>query len=129
MKNILFCNLFPPGASRVDQTHKFDDFLDLTQFFHIQSDSVLIEIKFVGNYILNNLYLHDKLPILHCYPSWSFWSWQTHKVDDFLDFKQFCQIWPDSVLIEIVDVNNVIYSNFECHDQLLKMQCFLSGTL
>ena len=27
MKNFLFCTVLPPGASKVDQTHKFDDFL------------------------------------------------------------------------------------------------------
>ena len=35
MKNFLFFSVLLPGASKVDQTHKFDDFLDLTQFFHI----------------------------------------------------------------------------------------------
>ena len=60
--------------------------------------SVLVEIKVVRNDILNNLYIHDILPIVHCsevhysFLSWSalFWSsyWsevdQTHKFDDFL---------------------------------------------
>ena len=26
MINFLFCTVLPPGASKVDQTHKFDDF-------------------------------------------------------------------------------------------------------
>ena len=30
MINFLFCTVLPPRASKVDQTHKFDDFLDLT---------------------------------------------------------------------------------------------------
>ena len=35
MINFLLCTVLPPGASEVDQTHKFDDFLDLTQSFQI----------------------------------------------------------------------------------------------
>ena len=31
--------------------------------------SVLVEIKDIRNDISNNLYLHDKLPIVHCSPS------------------------------------------------------------
>ena len=65
MINFLLCTVLPPGASKVDQTHKFDDFLNLIQLFSITPYSVLVEIKVVRNDILNNLYLHDKLPILH----------------------------------------------------------------
>ena len=49
---------------------------------------------------------------------------QTHKFYDFLNLTQFFQIWPDSVLIEINDVNNFIYNYFEYHDQHLKMYHF-----
>ena len=35
MMNFLFCTVLPMGAFKVDQTHKFDDFLDLTQLFQI----------------------------------------------------------------------------------------------
>ena len=49
---ILHCS--PPGASEVHQTHKFNDFLDLTQFFQILLDSVLIEMNDVKNGIYNN---------------------------------------------------------------------------
>ena len=49
--NFLFYTVLPPGASQVDQTHKFDDFLDLTQFFQIWPDSVLIEMNDVNNVI------------------------------------------------------------------------------
>ena len=34
MKNFLICNLLPPGASKVDQTHKFDDFKSDTVIFN-----------------------------------------------------------------------------------------------
>ena len=35
MMNFLFYAVLPPRAFKVDQTHKFDDFLDLTLFFQI----------------------------------------------------------------------------------------------
>ena len=44
---------------------------DVVQFF-------FIEIKVVRNNILNNLYLNDKLPILHCLPSRSLLPAQQH---------------------------------------------------
>ena len=33
LNNFIFYIVLPPGASEVDQTYKFDDFLDLTQYF------------------------------------------------------------------------------------------------
>ena len=54
---------------------------------------------------------------------------QTHKFDHFLDHTQFFQIWPDSVLIRMNDVNNVIHNNFEYHEQLSKVHSFLSRSL
>ena len=72
MINFLFCTVLPLGASKVDQTRKFDDFLNLIQLFPMT---------------------------------------------------------PYSVLIEMNDVNNVIYNNFEYHDQLLNMQRFLTRSL
>ena len=54
MINILSCTVFPPGATEVDQTHKFDDFLDLTQFFQIWPDNILIEMNDVNRVIYNN---------------------------------------------------------------------------
>ena len=38
---------------------------------------------------------------------------------------QFFQIWPDSILIEMTDVNNDIYNNFEYHNQFSKLYRFL----
>ena len=35
MINFLLCIVLPPGASKVNQAHKLDDILDLTQFCHI----------------------------------------------------------------------------------------------
>ena len=57
MINFLFCTVLPPGASKFDQTHIFDDILDLTQFFYIWSESVLIEMNDVNNVIYNNFYV------------------------------------------------------------------------
>ena len=51
MINFLFCIVLPLGASKVDQTRKFDDFLDLSQFCHIWQDSVYIEMNDVNNVI------------------------------------------------------------------------------
>ena len=61
MINFLFCTVLPLGASKVDQTHKFDDFLNLIQLFSMTPYSVLIEIKVVRNYVINNFKLHDQL--------------------------------------------------------------------
>ena len=49
MINLLFFMVHPTGASKVDQTHKLDDFLDLIQFCQISPDSVLIGMKIVKN--------------------------------------------------------------------------------
>ena len=51
---------------------------------------------------------------------------QTNKFDD---LTQLYKIWPHSVLIEMNDVNNVIFNNFKQHDQLPTMQHFLSRSL
>ena len=48
MMNFLFCTVLPPGASKVDQTHKFDNFLDLTVHSNLP-DSVLSEMNDVNN--------------------------------------------------------------------------------
>ena len=65
MINFLLCTVLPPGASEVDQTHKFDDFLDLTPFFQIWPDSVLNEMNDVNNVIYNNFKKHYQLPKMH----------------------------------------------------------------
>ena len=44
MIKFLICTVLPPGSSRVDQTDKFDDFLNLVQLFETPY-TVLIEIK------------------------------------------------------------------------------------
>ena len=59
----LFCTVLPPGASKVD------DFLDLTQFFQIRQDSVLIEINYVEIDVINNFELHNKLSRMYSFHS------------------------------------------------------------
>ena len=55
----LFCTVLPPGASNVDQTHKFDGFLNLIQLFPMTPYSVLVEMNDVTNVICNNFEYHD----------------------------------------------------------------------
>ena len=80
MINFLFCTVLLPGASKVDRTRKFDDFLDLTPFFQIWPDSVLIEMNDVNNVIYNNFELHDELSRIHSFHSKSLWSWQNSAI-------------------------------------------------
>ena len=65
MINFLFCTVLPPGTSKVDQTHKVDEFFDLTQFFQIWPYSVFIGMNDVNNVIYNNFEYHDQLPKMH----------------------------------------------------------------
>ena len=60
MINFLFCTVLPMGASKVDQTHKFYDFKNLIQLLLMTPYSVLVEIKVVGNYVINNFKHNDK---------------------------------------------------------------------
>ena len=52
------CTVLPPEASEVDETHKFDNFLDLTECFQIWPDNVLIEMNDVNNDIYKNFEKH-----------------------------------------------------------------------
>ena len=45
MINFLFCTVLPMEASKIDQTHKFDDFKNLIQLYLMKPYSVLIEIS------------------------------------------------------------------------------------
>ena len=76
MTNFLSCTVLPPRASKVDQTDKFDHFLDLTQFFQIWLNSDLIEMNDVRNDVMNNFELDDQLSRIHSIHSKSLWSWQ-----------------------------------------------------
>ena len=69
MINFLFSTVLPPGASKVDQTHKFNDFLNLTQLFQIWSDSVLIKMNDVRYDNINNFEYHNQLPKMHRFPT------------------------------------------------------------
>ena len=60
----LFCTVLPPAASKADQTHICDDFLNLTQFFQILLFSVLIEMNDVNN-VIYNFELYNQLLRIH----------------------------------------------------------------
>ena len=69
MKNFVFCTVLPSGASKVDQTHKTRSYTflpDLTGKCFDRDESC--QKWYFINY---NLYLSDKLPILHCSTSGS----------------------------------------------------------
>ena len=68
MINFLFFTVLLPGASKV-RTLKFDDLLDLTQFFQIIQESVLIEINYVKNDVINNFEIDDELSRIHSFHS------------------------------------------------------------
>ena len=76
MINFLFNIVLPLGVSKVNQTHKFDVFLDLTQFFQIWPDSVLIEMNDIRNDVINNFEIHDQLYRIHNFHSKSLGSRQ-----------------------------------------------------
>ena len=61
MINFLFCIVLLLGASKVDQTHIFDHFLNLIQLFPMIAYNVLVEIKVVRNYVINNFELDNQL--------------------------------------------------------------------
>ena len=67
MINFLFCTVLSPGVCKDDQTHKVDDFVNLIQFFLITLYSVLVGIKVVRNYFLNNSKLNDQLFRIHSF--------------------------------------------------------------
>ena len=60
-----------------------------------KSDTDISEMKVVRNYILSNLYLDDKLPILHYSPSGSLKSWPNSQIGLF--FKSDADISNDTV--------------------------------
>ena len=51
IKNFLFCTVLPPGAYKVDQTRKYDVFLNLTQLFSMTPYIVLVGMNNVKNVI------------------------------------------------------------------------------
>ena len=131
MMNFLFCTVLPPGASKVDQTHKFDDFLNLIQLFPITPYSVLVEITVVRNYVMNNFKLHDKALSPYCtvLPPEVSKVDKTHKFYDFFYHTQFFQIRQKSVLIEMKVFRNFVINKFKLNDKLSRMHSFHSKSL
>ena len=100
MINFLFSTVLSPGASKVCQTYKFDDFLNLTQLFPMTSYSVLVEKNDVNNVIYNFL-SHDQLLKMHHFLI------EAYKVDQktifFCELAEFYQLqtlleWKLSIL-------------------------------
>ena len=54
----------PPGVAKIFQIKKTKRYDKSNRYFRYDHKSVLVEMKFIRNSILNNLYLKDKLPIL-----------------------------------------------------------------
>ena len=90
MKNFIFCTVLPTGASKVVQTHNFDDFLDLTQFW---PDRVLIEIKVIRNNNMNNFEWDNKLSRIYSFHAMSLWSFK--KFSHFLRQNRFWSTLED----------------------------------
>ena len=53
----------------------------------------------------------------------------TRKFGDFSNLTQLFSMTPYSVLVRMIDVDNVNYNNCVSHDQLLKMHRFLTRSL
>ena len=72
MINLPGCIVLSPGVTKKCQIRKIQrlDKSDRQRYFRYDH-SILIKAKVVRYGILNNLYLHEKLPILYCSPSGS----------------------------------------------------------
>ena len=74
MNNVSGCIVLPPGVAKKIQIRK------IQRFDKSDTDisDLIIEcfgrVKVVRNVVLNNLYLDDKFPILHCSPSGSLYN-------------------------------------------------------
>ena len=124
MINFLFWTVLPPEASKVDQTHKFYDFFDLTQFFQIRQKSVLVEMNNVDNVIYNNFEYHDQPFRLHRSPLGVGKIFPIRKIQRL----QLFQMTLYTVLIKIKVVRNSVLNKFELHNQLSRIHRFLSKT-
>jgi len=74
----MYCS--PPRSRQKTSDSKNSKFCQIWHIYFRFDHSVLVEINVVGNDILNNLYLHDKLPIVHCAPPGAFEVDQTHNL-------------------------------------------------
>ena len=60
MINFLFCTVLLPGAAKVDQTHKYYDFLNLMVIFN-DTIQCFYQNKSFRNYVINNFEFHNQL--------------------------------------------------------------------
>ena len=79
MINLPGCIVLPPGVTKIFQIRKIQRF-DISDKYFRFDYGVFVEMKVVKNGILNNLYLHDKLLILHCSPSGSLQIWPNSQI-------------------------------------------------
>ena len=65
----------------IHKIEKNENLTDLiVQLFPMTPYIVLIEIKVVRNYVINNFKLHDQLSRTHSFHSKSLWSWQNSAI-------------------------------------------------
>ena len=76
MINFLGCIVLPPGDAKIFQIQK----IQRLQLFSMTLYIVLVEIKVVRNYVINNFKLHDQLSKIHSFHSKSLWSWQNSAI-------------------------------------------------
>ena len=62
------------SRQKISRIENFKDLTYLTDISDLVMGCFFVKMKVVKNGILNNLYLNDKLPILHCSPSGSLTS-------------------------------------------------------
>ena len=124
MINFLFFTVLLPEASKFDQTHNFDDFLNRTQFFHIWPDSVMIEMKYVRNYVINIFKLNDQLSRIHSFHYKSFWIEQNSAISQ--EFVMMFKVVVNNIVDIIHFDQNTVWSNVKELCKILKIIKFMS---
>ena len=75
----MHCSL-PRSRQKFSDSKNLKNWQIRHRYFRYEHSVFLVRLKVVRNDILNNLYLHDKLPIVHCSPSMSLWSWPNSQI-------------------------------------------------
>ena len=76
MINLSGCIVLPPGVAKIFQIRK----IQRLQLFPMTPYIVLVEIKVVRNYVMNNFKLHDQLSRINSFHSKNLWSWQNSTI-------------------------------------------------
>ena len=110
MINLPGCLVLPPGVAKIFKIWKI---LGL-QLFPMTPYIVLVEIKVVRNYVINNFELHDQLFRIHSFHSKSLWNWQNSAL--FSQKKSFfCQ------LKRLLVGKRCIFGSWLCYSKLFTM--------